>query len=302
MKILVPCKRVPDPDQKLRLNAEATDIDPAALTYILNPFDAIAVEEALRIRETAHSDAEIIAVSIAPAEGEADLRTALAMGADRALLVEHNDPIDPWNVARLLAAVIKREQPELVLMGKQAVDDDANQTGQFLAAQLRWPQATFASQIEFVDGGLRVHRETDLGIEVIRTMLPAIVTAECSAKHAGEEVCAGVVRVGTVQRSQNALRQLSLQNGPEVRPRWGRAHRSGVHVHRQLTRGRCPLAIRNTAYHIDPATDLPDSSGDVGDAAAHHRLGGALLIINIFGSGRVRLNGVILRIRPSRSR
>ena len=178
MKILVPCKRVPDPDQKLRLNADGTDIDAAALTFILNPFDAIAVEEALRIRETAQPDAEIIAVSIAPAEGEADLRTALAMGADRALLIEHNGPLDPWNVARLLAAVIERESPGLVLMGKQAVDDDANQTGQFLAAQLGWPQATFASQIEFVDDGLRVHRETDLGIEVIRTTLPAVVTAD----------------------------------------------------------------------------------------------------------------------------
>ena len=178
MKILVPCKRVPDPDQKLRLNADGTDIDAAALTYILNPFDAIAVEEALRIRETAQPDAEIIAVSIAPAEGEADLRTALAMGADRALLIEHNGPLDPWNVARLLVAVIERESPGLVLMGKQAVDDDANQTGQFLAAQLGWPQATFASEIEFVDDGLRVHRETDLGIEVIRTTLPAVVTAD----------------------------------------------------------------------------------------------------------------------------
>ena len=178
MKILVPCKRVPDPDQKLRLNADGTDIDAAALTFILNPFDAIAVEEALRIRETVQPDAEIIAVSIAPAEGEADLRTALAMGADRALLIEHNGPLDPWNVARLLVVVIERESPDLVLMGKQAVDDDANQTGQFLAAQLGWPQATFASEIEFVDDGLRVHRETDLGIEVIRTTLPAVVTAD----------------------------------------------------------------------------------------------------------------------------
>jgi len=178
MKILVPCKRVPDPDQKLRLNAEGTDIDAAALTFILNPFDAIAVEEALRIRETVQPDAEIIAVSIAPAEGEADLRTALAMGADRALLIEHNGPLDPWNVARLLVVVIERESPDLVLMGKQAVDDDANQTGQFLAAQLGWPQATFASEIEFVNDGLRVHRETDLGIEVIRTTLPAVVTAD----------------------------------------------------------------------------------------------------------------------------
>ena len=178
MKILVPCKRVPDPDQKLRLNADGTDIDAAALTYILNPFDAIAMEEALRTRETTHPDAEIIAVSIAPIDGEADLRTALAMGADRALLINHDGPLDPWNVARLLAAIIEREQPGLVLMGKQAVDDDANQTGQFLAAQLGWPQATFASQIEFVDDGLRVHRETDLGIEVIRVELPAVITAD----------------------------------------------------------------------------------------------------------------------------
>ena len=178
MKILVPCKRVPDPDQKLRLNTDGTDIDAAALTFILNPFDAIAVEEALRIRETVQPDAEIIAVSIAPAAGEADLRTALAMGADRALLIEHNGPLDPWNVARLLVVVIERESPDLVLMGKQAVDDDANQTGQFLAAQLGWPQATFASEIEFVNDGLRVHRETDLGIEVIRTTLPAVVTAD----------------------------------------------------------------------------------------------------------------------------
>ena len=178
MKIFVPCKRVPDPDQKLHLNADATDIDASALTFILNPFDAIAVEEALRIRETTHPEAEIIAVSISPAEGEADLRTALAMGADRALLIEHEGSIDPWNVARLLAAVIQKEQPSLVLMGKQAVDDDANQVGQFLAAQLGWPQATFASQIEFTDNGMRIHRETDLGIEIIHVALPAVVTAD----------------------------------------------------------------------------------------------------------------------------
>ena len=178
MKILVPCKRVPDPDQKPRLNADGSNIDDAAVSFILNPFDAIAVEEALRIREVAHPDVEIVAVGICPVDGEAELRTALAMGADRALLVEHAGMSDPWNVARLLAAVIEREQPGLVLMGKQAVDDDSNQTGQFLAALLDWPQATFASQLEFVDGGLRVHRETDLGIEVIRVTLPAVVTAD----------------------------------------------------------------------------------------------------------------------------
>ena len=178
MKILVPCKRVPDPDQKPRLNADGSNIDDVAVSFILNPFDAIAVEEALRIREVAHPDTEIVAVGICPVDGEAELRTALAMGADRALLVEHAGMSDPWNVARLLAAVVEREQPGLVLMGKQAVDDDSNQTGQFLAALLNWPQATFASQLEFVDGGLRVHRETDLGIEIIRVTLPAVVTAD----------------------------------------------------------------------------------------------------------------------------
>ena len=220
MKILVPCKRVPDPDQKLRLNAEATDIDPAALTYILNPFDAIAVEEALRIRETAHPDAEIIAVSIAPAEGKADLRTALAMGADRALLIEHAGPIDPWNVARLLAAVIEREQPTLVLMGKQAVDDDANQTGQFLAAQLGWPQATFASQIEFVDGtdgGLRIHRETDLGIEVIRTTLPAIVTADLRLNEPRYASLPSILRAKKKSIEQTTPAELGVQPEPRVR-------------------------------------------------------------------------------------
>ena len=178
MKILIPCKRVPDPDQKPRLNADGNNIDDSAVSFILNPFDAIAVEEALRIREVAHPDAEIVAVGICPVDGEAELRTALAMGANRALLVKHAGMSDPWNIARLLAAVVEREQPGLVLMGKQAVDDDSNQTGQFLAALLNWPQASFASQLEFVDGGLRVHRETDLGIEIIRVTLPAVVTAD----------------------------------------------------------------------------------------------------------------------------
>ena len=220
MKILVPCKRVPDPDQKLRLNADATDIDTAALTYILNPFDAIAVEEALRIRETSKPEAEIIAVSIAPAEGEADLRTALAMGADRALLIEHNGPTDPWNVARQLAAVIEREQPTLVLMGKQAVDDDANQTGQFLAAQLGWPQATFASQIEFVDGsddGLRVHRETDLGIEVIRTTLPAIVTADLRLNEPRYASLPSILRAKKKSIEQTTPAELGVEPQPRVR-------------------------------------------------------------------------------------
>ena len=217
MKILVPCKRVPDPDQKLRLNADATDIDASALTFILNPFDAIAVEQALRIRESTHPDAEIIAVSIAPAEGEADLRTALAMGADRALLVEHNGPLDPWNVARLLGSVIEREQPTFVLMGKQAVDDDSNQVGQFLAAQLGWPQATFVSQMEFTDNGLRIHRETDLGIEVIHVALPAVVTADLRLNEPRYASLPSILKAKKKPTERTTPAELGIEPEPRIR-------------------------------------------------------------------------------------
>jgi len=217
MKILVPCKRVPDPDQKLCLNADATDIDASALTFILNPFDAIAVEEALRIRETAHPEAEIIAVSIAPAEGEADLRTALAMGADRALLIEHEGSMDPWNVARLLAAVIQNEQPSLVLMGKQAVDDDANQVGQFLAAQLGWPQATFASQIKFTDNGIRIHRETDLGIEIIHVVLPAVITADLRLNEPRYASLPGILKAKKKPTEHITPTELGIELEPRIR-------------------------------------------------------------------------------------
>ena len=217
MKILVPCKRVPDPDQKLRLNADTTDIDASALTFILNPFDAIAVEQALRIRESTHPDAEIIAVSIAPAEGEADLRTALAMGADRALLVEHDGPLDPWNVARLLGSVIEREQPTFVLMGKQAVDDDSNQVGQFLAAQLGWPQATFVSQMEFTDNGLRIHRETDLGIEVIHVALPAVVTADLRLNEPRYASLPSILKAKKKPTERTTPAELGVKPEPRIR-------------------------------------------------------------------------------------
>ena len=217
MKILVPCKRVPDPDQKLRLNAEATDVDSTALTYILNPFDAIAVEEALCIRETTHPDAEIIAVSVAPAEGEDDLRTALAMGADRALLVEHDAQLDSWNVARLLAAVVEREQPALVIMGKQAVDDDANQTGQFLAVQLGWSQATFASQVEFTETGLRAHRETDLGIEIIHVSLPAVVTADLRLNEPRYASLPSILKAKKKPTEYTTAEELGVKPEPRVR-------------------------------------------------------------------------------------
>jgi len=216
MKILVPCKRVPDPDQKLRLNADATDVDATALTYILNPFDAIAVEEALRIREIAHPEAEIVAVSIAPAEGKDDLRTALAMGADRALLVEHNTPLDSWNVARLLAAVVEREQPALVMMGKQAVDDDANQTGQMLAAVLGWPQATFASAIQLNGGLATVSRETDDGIETVRVALPAVITVDLRLNEPRYASLPSIMKARKKPIKQMTLDELDLQLEPRI--------------------------------------------------------------------------------------
>jgi electron transfer flavoprotein beta subunit len=180
MKILVTCKRVPDTDQKIRVKEDGSGIDDSNVAYVLNPFDAIAVEEALQIREEHDADEEIriVAVGVGLAEYEAELRTALAMGADRAILVENSNTMDPWTVANTIAAIVARESPDLVLMGKQAVDDDANQTGQFLAALLQWPQATFASKIELGGLALQVARETDQGIEAIEVPLPAVVTAD----------------------------------------------------------------------------------------------------------------------------
>ena len=178
MKILVPTKRVPDTDQKIRVKPDGSDIETDGLPYVINPFDAIALEEALRMRERLAEPVGVLAVGIGTLEYEKELRNALAMGADRALLVSCPQALDPWNVARLLLAVTQREHPQLVLMGKQAVDDDANQAGQFLAALLDWPQATFASKVVCQGDGLLVDRETDAGIERVRMKLPAVVTTD----------------------------------------------------------------------------------------------------------------------------
>jgi electron transfer flavoprotein beta subunit len=181
MKILSAIKRVPAPEQRIHLGANG-QIDDSQLSFVINPFDAIALEEALRIRERRQQSVEILAVSIGREECDEQLRTALAMGADRALRVGVEGTIDPWCVARILAAVVGREHPDLILLGKQAIDDDSNQVGQFLAALLGWPQATFASGVQFEDSPspswARISRETDAGIETIRVGLPAVVTAD----------------------------------------------------------------------------------------------------------------------------
>jgi electron transfer flavoprotein beta subunit len=179
MKILVPTKRVPSTDERVRIRPDGSGIEDAGLAYVINPFDAIALEEALHIREQRGSDVEVVAVGIGNADFESELRTALAMGADRALRIDFDGGLDPWSVAQVLAAVVRREKPNVVLMGKQAVDDDANQAGQMLAGLLDWPQATFASKIEFVESvRLSVARETDRGLETILIQLPAVITTD----------------------------------------------------------------------------------------------------------------------------
>ena len=194
MKILVPTKRVPDTDQKIAATADGSGVATEHLPLVVNPFDAIALEEGVRIVEKLGDDSEVIAVGIGEADYAQQLRTALAMGATRAICVECEWPLDPWNVARLLKEIVLREKPDLVLMGKQAVDDDANQTGQFLAALLDWPQATFASRIELLAGEIRVDRETDHGIETMRLPLPAVVTTDLRLNEPRYASMAGIMK------------------------------------------------------------------------------------------------------------
>ena len=177
MKVLVSIKRVVDYNVKVRVKADGSGVETANVKMSMNPFDEIAVEEAMRLKE-AGAATEVVAVSCGPAACQETLRTALAIGADRAILVESNEELQPLAVAKLLQAVCAKENPQLVILGKQAIDDDANQTGQMLAALLGWPQATFASKVKIADGRAQVTREVDGGLETISIRLPAIVTSD----------------------------------------------------------------------------------------------------------------------------
>ncbi len=177
MKVLVPVKRVIDYNVKVRVKADQTGVELANVKMSMNPFDEISVEEAIRLKE-AGTATEVIAVSLGAQQCQETIRTALAMGADRGIHVLHDGDLEPLAVAKMLKAVVDKEQPELVILGKQAIDDDANQTGQMLAALLGWGQATFASKIEMGDGEAKVTREIDGGLETITLKLPAIVTTD----------------------------------------------------------------------------------------------------------------------------
>jgi electron transfer flavoprotein beta subunit len=177
MKILVPVKRVVDYNVKIRVKPDGSGVDLANVKMSMNPFDEISVEEALRLREAGKAE-EVIVVSIGPAKAEETLRTALAMGADRAILVETDDAVEPLAVAKILKGVADAEKPGLIIVGKQAIDDDSNQTGQMLAALLGSAQATFASKVEIDGDSATVTREIDGGLQTIKVKLPAVVTTD----------------------------------------------------------------------------------------------------------------------------
>ncbi len=177
MKVLVPIKRVVDYNVKIRVKADGTGVELAGVKMSMNPFDEIAVEEAVRMRE-AGTATEVIAVTCGATSSQETLRAALAIGADRSILVETDAELQPLAVAKLLKAVVDKEQPQLVICGKQAIDDDANQVGQMLAALLDWPQATFASKVVIADGKATVTREVDGGLETIEMVLPALVSTD----------------------------------------------------------------------------------------------------------------------------
>ncbi|QAZ38248.1 electron transporter RnfB [Methylibium sp. Pch-M] len=177
MKALVAVKRVVDYNVKVRVKSDGTGVDTANVKMSMNPFDEIAVEEAVRLKEKG-AVSEVIAVSCGVTQCQETLRTAMAIGADRAILVECTEELQPLAVAKLLKALADKEQPQLVILGKQAIDDDCNQTGQMLAALAGWPQATFASKVEIADGRAQVTREVDGGLETVSVALPAVVTTD----------------------------------------------------------------------------------------------------------------------------
>src|ERR1700744_1428328 len=177
MKVLVPVKRVVDYNVKVRVKSDGTGVDIANVKMSMNPFDEIAVEEAVRLKEKGKVS-EIIAVSIGPQQASETIRTALAMGADRGILVKADGDVEPLAVAKILKAIVEAEQPQLVITGKQAIDDDSNQTGQMLAALLGWPQATFAHKLERGDGKADIERKIDGGLQTVEVKLPAVMTTD----------------------------------------------------------------------------------------------------------------------------
>ena len=217
-KILVPLKRVPDYEIKVKIAPDSRGIVTDGIKWIVNPFDEIAVEEALRIKE-AHKDVEIVVASIGPAESTEQLRTALAMGADRAILVLSDDYIDSDCASRVLAELFKKDDYQLVIMGKQSIDSDANQTGQLLASELSLPQATFASKLKLADSWVdaEVTREVDGGLETIKITLPAVVTTDLRLNEPRYPSLPGIVKAKKKPLEEIPIADLGVEIAPKVK-------------------------------------------------------------------------------------
>ncbi|CAG8524416.1 2901_t:CDS:2, partial [Acaulospora morrowiae] len=214
------CKRVIDYAVKIRVNAAKTAVETASVKHSLNPFDEIAVEEAIRLRERMGQDkvSEIIALSCGPPKSQEQLRTALAMGADRAIHVEvaENQVLEPLGVAKLFKAIVEKENPNLIILGKQAIDDDAGQTGQMLAGLLNWPQATFASKVEVGEDKITVTREVDGGSEVISSKLPALVTTDLRLNEPRFTTLPNIMKAKKKPLTKYTLKDLNVDVNPRL--------------------------------------------------------------------------------------
>lgn len=215
MKILVPVKRVVDHSVHIRLKSDGSGVDLANLKMSINPFDEVAVEEALKLREAGVAS-EVVVVSIGPAKAEETLRHALAMGADRGLLIETEIMPEPLGIAKVLKAVIAEEAPQLVILGKQAIDDDSNQTGQMLAALLGWGQATFASKVVIADGRAIVTREVDGGLQTVSLPMPAIVTTDLRLNTPRYATLPNIMKSKKKPLDKRALADLGVDVAPRL--------------------------------------------------------------------------------------
>ncbi len=217
MKIIVAIKPVPNPDERVKIRSDGSGVVLDNVKMVINPFCEIAVEEGLRIKEK--QGGEVVILTVGPKEGEQQIRTALAMGADRAILVETEKGLDSLAVAKFMSKAVEQEKPDLVLMGKQAVDDDNNQVGQILAAILSWPQATFASKVEFVADGKKAHvtREVDGGLETIEVPLPAIVTTDLRLNEPRYASLPGIMKAKKKELKVIPGASLGVDAAPKVR-------------------------------------------------------------------------------------
>lgn len=216
MKILVTVKRVPDVETQLKPNAEGTDFVRDNIKWVVNPFDEIAIEEALRVKEK-NAGSEVVLVSIGPKTAQEQLRTGLAMGADRAILVVADENLESLAVAKVIAKLVEQEKPEIVIMGKQAVDYDMGAAGQMLAELLGWPQATFASKVELGGGEAKVTREVDGGLETVACPLPAIVTADLRLNEPRYASLPGIMKARKKELKEIPVADLGIATAPKAK-------------------------------------------------------------------------------------